>query len=701
MIRFLLSAAFLTSSFLAFSVQPLIAKHILPWFGGTPSVWTVSLLFYQVVLLLGYLYSHAVAGVKSRRVQSRIHLFTLLLSAVALAAGALIFETPLLADASWSPNPGASPLLRVIAILAISAGAQFLVLCTTTSLLQSWATRLLPGKSPYGFFAVSNLGSMAALIAYPLVIEPLLSVDEQASVWVVGYVVFTVLTGSLAMRAGRPVSPTGESQSNKPPPSRTDGHRKTGPGVIFLWMALPAAASMLLMAVTNLLSQDVAVVPILWVLPLAIYLLSFVLCFSAGFWRSRWFSAALVVAVLLHGLLIIGRNDFHIIFQLTGFCCLLLIACMVCHGELARLRPSPNRLTAYYLAMAFGGALGGVFVAILSPLIFDDYHELSVGLALTCSLVFVAWMMDRGSPIHTRANLLVTTGVALALASVGIVAMINAGGLGDSVLHCKRNFFGVIWVTRKELPPGQNPVNVMGHGITIHGAQLLEPALSRTPTSYYGPLGGAGVAILNGASSARSRVGIVGLGAGTLATYGKKDDLYRFFEINPQVIDLARGEGGFFSFLDSSPARVEVVEGDARLSLAREMDLGEEKYDVLILDAFSSHSVPAHLLTFECFDIYSHRLHEDGVLALHIGNPHLDLQPLVARAADHLGMEARLVESKGDGHVLNNSQWVLLTRDEALFEREEVRGKVTALENTDPSVALWTDGHSSPLGLLY
>ncbi|MBW2278238.1 MAG: ferrichrome ABC transporter permease, partial [Deltaproteobacteria bacterium] len=429
---------------------------------------------------------------------------------------------------------------------------------------------------------------------------------------------------------------------------------------------------------------------------------SLVACFASKRLGSRWWAFALFAVVPLYGVLLIARNDLHIALQLTGYCTVLLAVCMVCHGELVRLRPEPSRLTSFYLCVALGGALGSAFVALLAPLLFDDFHELPLGLALAWILAFVCWLLDKRSALYGRRTLLVTFVVALALTGLGAVQLYAMQG--DRVmLETRRSFFGVLWVGQLRSRDPRDTVHALGHGVTVHGTQLFDEQRRREPTTYYGPKSGVGVTLLNLPREQDAfKVGVIGLGVGTLATYGTEGDVFRFYELNPDVIRLARGEGSYFSFLSSTPATVEIIEGDARLSMELEAERGDlQGYHVLVLDAFSSHAIPVHLLTRDCFEIYLKHLAQNGVIAAHIGNPHVNLLPVLARLADHFGLEIALVEHRGDDHVRYDSQWVLLTRDKRFFEIPGVRTKLKALDVDPDDSPLWTDDYSNPLGLMY
>ena len=662
----LYAATIFLSAFLLFQVQPLIAKIILPWFGGTAAVWTICMLFFQVLLLAGYVYSHAYVrfGLPARRF---IHI------ALLAAAAAML---PLAASAAWKPAGGGDPTWRILGLLATSVGLPYFVLSTTGPLVQAWYARSHPGAAPYRLFALSNLGSMLALVSYPLAVEPLLALGRQTAIWSAGFVLFALPCASLAWR-GRDSEAqlASHEQSGKP-----------GPGLQALWAALAACASVLLLAFTGHMTLNIAAIPFLWVLPLALYLLSFVLCFEASGWYRRWLFLPLLGAGLAAVCVTLTQSNPSIWTLIPLYSATLFAACMVCHGELARSKPDPRYLTGFYLMLALGGALGGVLVGLAAPSVFDDLYELPIGMFALCLLVGAALLRDRSSLLHGRwgaAARLVFLALTVALG----VALVRtyAENSADSRVTA-RNFYGVLNV--RDTGEGPEAMRVLSHGTIIHGKQFLEADRRDWPTSYYGKGSGIGLALLDSGERGPLRVGVVGLGAGTLAAYGRSGDAFRFYDINPKVVELARSE---FSFLADSRAQVEVALGDARLSLEREPD---QNFDVLALDAFSSDAIPVHLLTAEAFGTYLRHLGREGILAVHISNRYLDLVPVVQQAARALSLELRQVENEDDDEAgVYRSDWMLLSASPAAFEGKLLK---EAAERVDavPRVKLWTDDYS-------
>jgi SAM-dependent methyltransferase len=654
------------SAFLLFQVQPMIAKMILPWFGGTAAVWTICMLFFQLLLLAGYVYSHAYIRLKvpARRY---VHIALLVLAAATL---------PLAASTAWKPSGGEDPTWRILALLATSVGLPYFALSTTGPLVQAWYARSHEGAAPYRLFALSNLGSMLALLSYPLLIEPLLALGKQAAIWSAGFVLFALPCAMLAWhgRSGdAALSPSDESD-------------RPGPGLQALWAGLACCASVLLLAFTGYMTLNIAAIPFLWVLPLALYLLSFVLCFEASGWYRRWLFLPLLGAGLAAVCVTLTRSNPSIWALIPLYCATLFAACMVCHGELARAKPHPRHLTAFYLMVALGGATGGALVGLVAPNVFDDLYELPVGMVALCLLVMLALERDRASLFHWRWGLVARLAfLALTLALGVFLARSYAADSADTRL-VSRNFYGVLNV--RDTGEGPEAMRVLSHGTIIHGKQFLEEDRRDWPTTYYGPTSGVGLALIDARARGRVKVGVVGLGAGTLAAYGRSGDVFRFYDINAKVVELARTE---FSFLKDSPARMEVQLGDARLSLEREPP---QNFDLLALDAFSSDAIPVHLLTVEAFRAYLRQLRPGGVLAVHISNRYLDLVPVVQQAARQLSLELREVENDDDDDAgVYRSDWLLLSTSPAAFEGPLLKEAAVRIEAA-PRVALWTDDYS-------
>ncbi len=678
----LYAGAVFMAAFLLFQVEPIMGRLILPWFGGSAAVWTVAVLFFQIVLVLGYLYAHLLVRWVQPRRQMLVHVPVLLASLLVL---------PILPSAGWKPVGAQDPTLRILGLLTLTVGVPFFVLSTCGPLLQAWYSRV-DGR-PYRLFSVSNGASLLALLTYPLLVEPRLGTHAQANVWSLAYGLFVALAIWITVRAGLAADP--------PAADLALAVRLTAPGWAdrLRWLALAATPSLLFLAVTNHLTQNVAPIPLLWVLPLGLYLLSLIICFEGG----RGYRRALFLPLLPVTLILLALNMFPgelsvgIVGQIAFFSGALLVCCMVCHGELARLKPDPEHLTAFYLMVAAGGALGGLFVAVVAPLVFSDYFELAFGIVLCAVVVLLAVADDLlatapGRVWGRRAAALLAAAATVLLGSY-VLGKVSAYDRGDRMVA--RNFYGVLSV-RDDGTPGAGGVRMLYSGTILHGEQLLAPGDTREPTSYYGPASGIGVLLREtDRARARARVGVVGLGVGTLATYGRPGDAYRFYEIDPLDISVARSQ---FSFLAQSRANIAVVPGDARLALERERD---RRFDVLAVDAFNGDSIPIHLLTLQAFRLYFSHLAAGGVLAVHVSNRFLNLAPVVARAASALGKQAVMIESQGEAgeRILKSSEWILLTSGRPLAARLARAGHGELLGPAG-GTRLWTDDYSDVLASL-
>jgi len=666
----------LVSAFLLFQVQPVIARIILPWFGGSAAVWTTCLLFFQSVLLLGYLYSHWLYGKLRPRAQAVAHI-------VLLAASLAVL--PIWPAASWKPTGGEDPTVRILLLLAVTVGLPYFLLSTTGPLLQAWYARRYQGAMPYRLYALSNAGSMFALISYPVLFEPWLGTHHQAVNWSAAYGVFVVLCAGTAW-LGRE---TAAAQAG-PAPDAPDPARR-----IFFWIALPACASTLLLAITNHLTQNVAAIPFLWILPLSLYLLSFILCFESASWYRRPVFLGLF-AVAVGGMAYALSPEFQnnpIKVMIPFFAVGLFICCMVCHGELARLKPDPIRLTSFYVTIALGGALGGVFVALIAPRVFNGFYELPVGLAACAFVVLAVWRADPESGLGGSWRRPVPLAAALLTVAVAGYLGFVIHGRGEGARLMVRNFYGGLKILESTADDSDEPVRRLMHGTITHGEQYLNSKFQGRPTTYYGPNSGVGRAIRQDQESGPVRVGVIGLGTGTLAAYGRAGDYFRFYEINPLVLRLAKTE---FTFLKICKARLDVALGDARLSLEREPP---ENFDVLAVDAFSSDAIPVHLLTREAFVLYFRHLKADGVLAVHVSNKHLNLTPVVKLAAASLQKDARLVDTEDEENDVFGSTWVLVTSSAGFFDRTLMRTAAVVVP-LPRKMRMWTDDYSNLFQIL-
>jgi MFS family permease len=654
------------SSFLLFLVQPIVAKQILPWFGGSAAVWTTCLVFFQSALLAGYAYADLTNRLGPRR-QAMLH--------VALLAVSLL-SLPILAGADWKPQGDEQPIARILLLLAATIGLPYFLLSTSTPLLQAWYWRTFRSAVPYRLFALSNLASLLALLGFPLLFEPLFDLASLGWGWSALYAAFALLCAGTALLSmhGVPESRASEAAPGAPPSAKKQ----------LQWLALSAMGSVMLLAVTNHVTQNISSVPFLWVLPLALYLVTFILAFDHPRWYVRPAFLAALAALAPAMAYFIPSLDLGTAAPL--YFAGLFAACMFCHGELARLKPDPRHLTRFYLAISLGGALGAALVAIAAPLALPGYFELGIALV---ALGMLGVLRCKGIAKALAA--------LVALATLVLVAR-GAAEYGRDVRVMERDFYGVVRTRDHQSPV---PYRAMYHGGIMHGGQLLGEAFRNTPADYFGPGSGYGrlFAALRERKPARPlSIGVIGLGAGVLGAYGRPGDTITFYEISPRVADIARRE---FTFLRDSPARTEVVMGDGRLSLEREPPRG---YDLLGIDAFSGDSIPMHLVTREALAIYARHLAPDGAIVFQATNRYVDLMPVLKRLAAEIGFEAVLVSdvpeaSDGPEYWYSSTDQVLVTRNRALLESPRIAEAAQPIEDRR-DLPTFTDAHHNLLRIL-
>ncbi|MBM3499964.1 MAG: ferrichrome ABC transporter permease [Armatimonadetes bacterium] len=679
------------AAFLLFQVQPIIARVILPWFGGAPSVWTTCMLFFQALLVGGYAYTHFLSARLRPKTQAVVH-GCLLIGSLGLLGWMLqAWGAPLVPSASWRPAAGGYPVLQILGILIVAVGLPYFVLATTSPLMQAWFSRSAPGVSPYRLYSLSNFGSLLALVSYPIAFEPAFAQRQQAEIWSGVYVLFAL--GCLFCAAGvARLSPGPAEVSAKTTATTAEGEAPTW-GQRALWVLLPGLASLMLLAVTNHLCQDVAVTPFLWVLPLSLYLLSFIICFDHERWYFRpvWLPLQLLVIPGALAALPYPR-DIALVWQIAIFSLALFVCCMVCHGELVALKPKPRHLTSFYLAVAVGGALGGILVGVVAPAVFETYAELPVGLVVVYLVaVFAPW---GGAEKHWRP-VVFTMRVVLVAGAVflALLPQFKNAQYGDiRVLARSRNFYGVLRVEEREAG-GPEAVHMLLHGRIIHGFQYRAEELQRIPTSYYGPESGIALAVKHHPRRERGeglRIAVAGLGVGTMAAFCEPQDYLCFYEINPVVVDLAR-DTSLFTYLSDCPGRVEVVLGDARLSLERELEQGSKEYDLILLDAFSGDAVPAHLLTQQAFGMYLQHLRPGGAICADVSNAVLDLPPVLWQLADRLNLDTTVItSSKGEHYYTAN--WTILTPERNYLRDAEIAHAKWSYDGAR-QVRPWTDDY--------
>ncbi len=680
------------SAFLLFEVQPMIAKMILPWFGGTSAVWSTCMLFFQILLLGGYVYAHWLHRRFEPRRQAAIHIAALAVSLAAL---------PVLPNPAWK-TAGGQPSLRILAVLTVTVGLPYFLLSSTSPLLQAWYARSHKGGMPYRLFALSNFASMLALVSYPLWIEPGLATRTQGYLWSAAFVCFAAICGITAWRAAA-LPPVGETEAGA-----AEGDEAAPSGTLrLLWFGLAASASVLLLAVTTHLTQDVAAIPFLWIAPLAVYLLSFILCFEAPVLYQRVLFLPLFAAALAYMAYSLWprREDVAIPFlyflvqpamkdAVIYLVAALFICCMVCHGELARLKPHPRHLTGFYVLVSSGGAAGGLFVGLIAPNLFRAYYEFPLGLAFCCLVVALvlfraAWRTGK----EWRLAAAVGLGIVFGVYAWSIQGIMKQTVTGYRVVA--RNFYGLLRVFDDGDPRmDQSASRKLVHGVINHGEQMLQEEYRRMPVTYFCPDSGVGRG-MEALEGAPRRIGVLGLGCGTLAAYGRAGDTVRIYEINPLVLRLARTE---FTYLRDTPAKVEIALGDGRLLLESEPD---QHFDILVMDAFSGDSVPVHLITLEAFRTYFRHLKPAGILAVNISNKYLNLEPVMERAAASLGKLAFIYHyyPPDDSFLCFSCSWALIMDPATVAAHPELEQEATLLRPGKP-FRTWTDDFSNMLGIL-
>jgi hypothetical protein len=743
----------LLSSFLLFLVQPILAKQILPWFGGSASVWTICLVFFQIVLLLGYSYAHFLTRSRLASRQFAVHIVLLVISCLLL---------PIVPSSFWKPGAQTEPTLRILGLLAATVGLPYFLLASTAPLLQKWLSRDSDKRaqthSIYRLFALSNLGSLLGLLSYPFTIEPFATVRIQAVFWSFGYALFVICLVSYAWKWRR-------TQPAHVDVSSAKAAIEASPSIkhYAYWIACAALGSGLLLAVTNQITQNVASIPFLWIVPLSLYLLSFVICFEGrsgrGWYERRyWLAPAMLATGTMAWALFANKGIASIFLALPIFIVGLFLGCVVCHGELARSKPGPTYLTQFYLGIAAGGALGGFLVGIIAPQVFHNYWEtplaiiflavlciygcseesrifeksswttnIMIGTVVTALILLMCGDLPPSWDSYTLAWAKIAMGDArwgcfaflimsaillqryLLLRAVAVAALLCAlsfcwiyyYGMTTGNQVASRNFYGTLRVT--DFAYKDQIIRGLKHGIIMHGTQVLGQPLRRTPLSYYGETSGIGrVLRAEHRMLGPLRIGSIGLGAGTLAAYGIPGGVFRVYELNPAVLEIAQNQ---FTYLRDSSARVESVLGDARLSLELEISRGafarpDERFDVLSVDAFSGDAIPVHLLTREAFATYMQTVKPNGVIAFHVSNRYLNLPPVIDQIAQEAGFKTALIsDHPTPASLADASDWVLVTRNGAILQLPEVAEHSSQITSRT-GLPVWTDQFSNLFQIL-
>jgi SAM-dependent methyltransferase len=682
----LFAATVFTSAFLLFLVQPIIAKQILPWFGGSAAVWTTCMVFFQLVLLAGYAYSDALTRRLPARAQAVLH-STLLVASLAFL--------PILAAESWKPAPDTDPGPRILLLLTATIGLPYFLLSTTGPLIQAWFARRFPSATVYRLFALSNLASLIALVAYPPVIEPAITLRGQSLAWSALYAVFAVLCIASAWVA---VKTQSGAASAALAATRGDGgwDAASAPGAsdYALWFVLSALGSLMLLAVTNHVTQNIASVPFLWIVPLVLYLLSFILVFDVGTKRGRsgWYSRLWGLPLLF--VLLVGMA--HQLYENLGvmdirqaialYCAGLFAACMFCHGELAAMRPAPRYLTRFYLMISLGGAAGGLFVGLIAPRVFDTNLELPLALALCGAL---AMLLTFRTAATARRKVLAYAVPVVAAAVTTAVVWHGYGYLDylrQNALLLSRNFYGTLRVKQHGRGDDPQTTRALVHGVINHGWQYVDPALRMQPISYFGP--GSGIArALDFYGGRPRRVGIVGLGVGAFTAWGEPGDYFRIYELDPDVVRIAREQ---FWYLANAKAKIDVVTGDGRLNLERDPP---QRFDLLSVDAFSSGAIPIHLLTREALQAYRRHLAPGGVIVYNVTNRFVKLAPLLKLVAEAEGMNAIAISDDPAEDRYSGTEYVLVTENPILLADKRFADgeKIEPI----PGLTPWTDSFNN------
>jgi hypothetical protein len=685
------AAVIFVSAFLIFLVQPLIAKQILPWFGGSAAVWATCLLFFQTALLAGYAYAHAITQWLSLRRQVLLHSALLLLACVTM---------PILVDAYWRPSGQEEPISRILLLLAATIGLPYFLLATTTPLVGAWYARRYRTAAPYRLFALSNFASLLALLGFPFLIEPTLGNRETALGWSALFAVFALLCAALAWRTlrvvGREAPPSAAAMPEPGQVARPgaagagEPGGRVGSGALgsLAWVGFSAVGSALLLGVSSHLTQNISSAPLLWVVPLALYLITFIVSFDHPRWYHR--GVFLPLAAIALPLMAWLADSLELALVTPAYAAGLFVLCMVCHGELYRLKPEPARLTHFYLAISVGGALGSLLMAVAAPLLLDGHYEFYGALAAAAALGLA---LRVGARTSRRIAYLATA--ASVLVGVGALGWRSIDAYAQDVRFMARDFYGV--VRTRDSDTGGETFRTMLHGGIAHGGQLQRPDLQMTASSYFGPTSGYG-RLFASLPDAPRRVGVIGLGAGALAAYARPGDHWVFYEISPAVVQAARQE---FSFLRQMPGTHEVVLGDGRLALDRE---APRQFDVIAMDAFAGDSIPTHLITREAMEIYLKHLKPDGVVIFQATNRFVDPLPVIRRLADIFGMQAVLVSDSpsydsGAQYWLSLTDQVVVTRNAALLQAGPLREAGQPIAPR-PELPLFTDDYVNLLKIL-
>ena len=646
---------------------------------GSAAVWITCMVFFQIFLLGGYIYAHLIINRLSARMQVIVHVVLLFIS---------LFVLPVSPGLSWKPAGGEQPVLQILGLLSCSVGLPYFLLSTTSPLVQVWYAGTHKTILPYRLFALSNVASLAGLLAYPFLIEPRVTLRQQSIGWSVSYGIFVILCFFLSLSN---IKRKNEEKNRFTDCPASSEHTAIPPAFRekILWLVLSACATILLLSVTNHLTQNIASIPFLWVLPLSLYLMTFILCFDrSGWYQRKPYGILYIVFVVVMVYAQFWDTTMSLKIVIPVFCVGLFLCCMFCHGELAARKPSPEYLTSFYLQLSLGGALGGVAVGLLAPNIFPGYFELPVGLFLCSILIFL---------LNSQRRRLTDILCAMFVVSIFIADAKYFYAFSTHSLLNTRNFYGTLRV--REYEKGEKgEYRSLVHGAIIHGSQFMAPERRKKPLTYYSDTSGAGRAILALQKKGPVKIGTIGLGAGSLAAYARTGDEFRFYEINPAVEEIAKR---YFYYLSEADGNINVVLGDGRLSLECEKN---QQFDLLAVDAFSGDSIPIHLLTRQAFEQYFRHLKPGGVLVIHISNNHLDLGPVVEQLCRAFDRNRTLIndeknKKERDEDLIYSSQWVLVTDDQQFLELPEIKDAAKKIPSR-PDIKVWTDDYNNLFRIL-
>jgi len=690
-VAWVLAGTVFLSAFLLFQVQPLISKAILPWFGGSPSVWTTCMIFFQSLLVAGYAYSHGLNRSLNRWRNFILHSMLLVVAA---------FLLPVVPGVAWKPTDGQQPVVRILMLLTATVGLPYLMLASSGPLLQTWFSQLFPNRSPYRLYALSNAGSLLALLTYPWFVETNLSIQQQGWWWGILFLCYAAAVVCLNW-----IVASGETVPVVWDPST---HQERSVPIDWLhWIALPALATIALLSVTNHLCRDVAVVPFLWIAPLVIYLLSFIATFEwERFYSRRNGNRCLVFATLLVLATFFDQNiqsfvrsiglDWKIsswlrkpIVEIPICLFWLFCICVVCHGEAVRRKPPSHQATRFYLSLSAGGAIGGIFVGIVCPMIMNHYWEFHGSLFLGSFVAATLLSQELTRFTRTSSRFHPILSKALPVGTILAGAALLPTAWSDPVLARKRGFYGVISVRELDRDQPLHHGRGLYNGKILHGFQFLDPSRKNAATTYYGPSSAPDAVIqyLKGIQK-RLHIGVVGLGVGTIASYLAAEDRLCYYEIDPLVIEM---QDQFFTYYKDCPADKQIVLGDARIQMERQEP---QEFDAIFVDAFSGDAIPVHLLTIEAMDVYEKHLAIGGVVAFHISNRYLNLHPVIDGLAKSKGLHSiRLHTTKSEGSHTTASDWIVLTKDPLLEEQPPFDLLRIPLDASSP--LRWTDQSSS------